>query len=547
MLKGPVSVNSPGVHTVAAAAAVVVLVRLLTRRPAARPPRERPHPAPVTLAVVASLMAGAVACSGGAERRTAGSPTAGMSGTAGQRWGACPAADAGTGGGPPVRRDPRQQCTTVRVPLDYRAPGGRRLTIEVSRIRSGAPRPNSLMTGQGGPGSSGLDLPSQDVSALPARVTRTTDLYGLDYRGIGHSDPLHCGIARSDRTTATGISYPAADGSIDANVAWARRVARACTQHAGSALPFFNTVNIARDINRIRIALGLRTLSYTGTSYGTFVGQVYASLYPATSGRVLLDSVVPPGGVKATIQNKGRGVEDAFGGFARWVAARDSAYHLGGSAPDVRETVLSTVRQLNGTPLPLMTGKSLTGNLLLEAEESLLEQQGYFPGLAELLGAAHAGSIPAGLTSKLQFDSVFPDNFFSAQDAIVCNDSVWPKDVAGYRRAVTHSNTQFPLTAGSPANIWPCAFWPMAGSDHPPKPVARGPHNILMAQNTQDPSTPVSEARRTLRAFGGRAAMVTVEATGHGVAMAKGCPADAVADFLLSESPARSRHCPAAR
>ncbi|MFE2377619.1 alpha/beta fold hydrolase [Streptomyces sp. NPDC059398] len=535
--------NSPGVPNVAAA--VVVPLRQLTRRPAARPPREKPHPA-LALAVLASLLAGAVACGSGAERRTAGSPTADTAGT-GVRWGACPAADTGTGGAAPVRRDPRQQCTTVRVPLDYRAPGGRRLTIEVSRIRSGAPRPKSLMTGQGGPGSSGLDLPSLDVSALPARVTRATDLYGLDYRGIGHSDPLHCGIARADRTAAAGVSYPAADGSIDANVAWARRVAGACARHAGAALPFFNTVNIARDIDRVRTTLGLRTLSYTGTSYGTFVGQVYASLYPATSGRVLLDSVVPPGGVKAVIQNKGRGVEDAFGGFARWAAARDGAYHLGGSAPDVRRTVLSTARELNGTPLPLMTGRGLTGNSLLEAAATLLEQRDSFPALAELLGAAGTGSIPPDLTSKLQTGRVLPDNFFSAQDAIVCNDSVWPKGVAGYRRAVARSAALFPLTAGSPANIWPCAFWPSAGSDHPPKPVSRGPHNILMAQNTEDPSTPLSEARRTLRAFGGRAAMVTVEATGHGVAMAKGCAADAVADFLLSESPARSRHCPAAR
>ncbi|WP_328315879.1 alpha/beta hydrolase [Streptomyces sp. NBC_00388] len=507
--------------------------------------RYGPRRTRLALAVVASLLAGAVACTGSAERRTAGPPTAGMRGGAGVKWGACPATEAGSG--TPVRRDPRQQCTAVRVPLDYHHSGGRRLTVEVSRIRSGAHRPLSLITGQGGPGSSGLDLPSLAVSTLPPRVTRATDLYGLDYRGIGHSTPLNCGIAGTDRTAATGIPYPAADGSIDANAAWARRIAGSCARRAGAALPFFNTVNIARDIDRIRTALGLRTLSYTGTSYGTFVGQVYASLYPVTSGRVLLDSVVPPGGVKAAIQNKGRGVEDAFGGFARWASARDGSYHLGGSAKDVRRMVLSTVRELNTAPLRLMTGESLTGNLLLEAEQVLLEQQGNFPGLAELLAAAHTGSIPAGVTSKLPFGSVLPDNFVSAQDAIACNDSVWPKDVPGYRRAVAGSAARFPLTAGSPANIWPCAFWPVAGSDHPPKPVADGPHNILLTQNTEDPSTPLSEARRTLRAFGGRAAMVTVEATGHGVAMTKGCAADAVADFLLSESPVRPRHCRGAR
>jgi pimeloyl-ACP methyl ester carboxylesterase len=38
---------------------------------------------------------------------------------------------------------------------------------------------------------------------------------------------------------------------------------------------------MARDLNRIRRALGKRKLSYLGASWGTRLGAVYRSLFPA--------------------------------------------------------------------------------------------------------------------------------------------------------------------------------------------------------------------------------------------------------------------------
>lgn len=251
------------------------------------------------LAVVAALSSALVGSIGAA------GPAAAADGPPhGQRlsWGPCPPQEAGPS---PVQRDPRQQCASLTVPLDYRQPNGPRIRLEVSRIRSGAAHPLALMTGQGGPGFGGLDLPSADETALPAAVTARTDLYGMDYRGIGASSPLDCGVAPEDRTEATGDPYPAADGSIDAVVAWAQRVAADCAEHAGPELSHVDTADIARDVDSVRRALGLRSLSFAGTSYGSYVGAVYASLFPRTSGRVLLNSVVPPGGVRESIANKG--------------------------------------------------------------------------------------------------------------------------------------------------------------------------------------------------------------------------------------------------
>ena len=57
-------------------------------------------------------------------------------------------------------------------------------------------------------------------------------------------------------------------------------MARACQARAAATEPFIDTVNTARDMDRIRQALGLSTISFYGLSYGTVLGAVYADLFP---------------------------------------------------------------------------------------------------------------------------------------------------------------------------------------------------------------------------------------------------------------------------
>lgn len=195
-----------------------------------------------------------------------------------------------------------------------------------------------------------------------------------------------------------------------------------------------------------------------------------------------------------------------------------------------------------------MPGSSalLTGNLLLEAEGALLEQDSYWPVLAGLWQAAANRSLPAGLASTLPWGAELTDNFVSAQDAVVCNDTPWPAQVSYYRAAVARSAARYPLTAGAPGDIWPCAFWPAPAADRAPAPSPHGPANILLVQNTADPSTAPEGAAETRAAFGPRAGMVTVDAVGHGVDTSQGCVGEAVAGFLLGHGAPPSGACPAA-
>ena len=44
----------------------------------------------------------------------------------------------------------------------------------------------------------------------------------------------------------------------------------------------------------LRAALGEQKLTYLGKSYGTYLGTVYAGLFPKNVGRMVLDGVVAP-------------------------------------------------------------------------------------------------------------------------------------------------------------------------------------------------------------------------------------------------------------
>ena len=50
-------------------------------------------------------------------------------------------------------------------------------------------------------------------------------------------------------------------------------------------------------MDAIRAAFGVSKINYYAFSYGTYIGQVYATLFPAHLRRMVLDSTVDPTGV----------------------------------------------------------------------------------------------------------------------------------------------------------------------------------------------------------------------------------------------------------
>ncbi|MFD0746044.1 alpha/beta hydrolase [Phytohabitans flavus] len=451
------------------------------------------------------------------------------------QWEPCPA-DSGSS---------TLECTTVEVPLDYRDPEGRRIDIAISRLASKKPsqRRGVLLTNPGGPGGSGLDYPSLLVNPvfpqpLPQSVQDQYDVIGFDPRGVGQSAPVTCDYTPG-QLARLNLPYPRSSADVLKDAEIAKTIARQCSSsETAGMLPYITTANTARDMDRIRQALGEPKISYLGSSYGTYLGAVYTTMFPERSDRFVLDSNLGPGGYDHTaFQRLAPGMEQRFPDFAKFAAANPQ-YGLGTTPEQVRATFFELAARLEKTPVQGMDGSLFRGTTF-----DLLYSDVGFTTLASIWQALDTGQPlpPMPPTSGL-------DNSFSSRLHVLCGDSSWPRTVRGYQRDVAVYRVKYPLIGAAAANIGPCAFWP-SPVERPVRIGDRGPSNVLMVQNLRDPGTPLVGARELRKAFGDRARLVTADQGGHGayVLFARNrCANDTVTTFLTTgQRPAHDRVCAA--
>ncbi|MYR42773.1 alpha/beta hydrolase [Streptomyces sp. SID5910] len=466
--------------------------------------------------------------------------SASVSPSASLAWTACE----GTG------LDPRQQCATLQVPMDYADPDGPRIDIAVSRIPSENPgaRRGTLLLIPGGPGGSSLNDPSGKGQKLPQDVRDAYDLVGFAPRGLSPSTPVDCGLDHGDLATSKLRPWPAPNGSVDANMATARRMADACATNGGELIRHLSTANEARDIDRLRAALGERRLSAWGVSYGTYVGAVYAQLFPQRTDRIVLDSNDDPDPARvarAWLAGHEQGVEDTFPEFAAWAAKPGNPDRVARRAADVRPLFLRLAARLDREPIPWpgANPEELNGNVLRQTMLDSLYSPSRYPTLAKLMRAAERGTVPPAPAAPP--DAVL-QNVAAVGAGTLCNDVAWPTSAATYQKDVAESRAKYPLTAGMPRNAMPCAAWPFPPREAPVRITGRGPSNVLLVQNERDVATPLSGARKLREAFGRRAVMVTVDSTGHDAYLANGnaCGDRTVSRFLATgQRPAGDVYC----
>ncbi|GAB3424310.1 alpha/beta hydrolase [Flindersiella endophytica] len=461
-------------------------------------------------------------------------------------WGPCPE---GTASGPYAAL---LQCTTVSVPLDYTDPDGRQIDIAISRLASTNPveRRGVLLTNPGGPGGPGLSLPA-DLAALglPSTVMDRYDVIGMDPRGIGRSAPVSCGFTTEQGILTNIPPYAENDADVTEQAAVAESIAEQCVVNdTAGTLRYMTTANTARDMDRIRVALGERKISYYGISYGTVLGSAYASLFPERTDRVVLDSNVGDTALDSDgFRRFGLGAEQRFPDFAKYAAARNGTYGIGRTPAEVRRNFFALVERLNRTPV-----EGIDGSLFRLEMFASLYSDASFPQFAQLWQALDRADAATArkLLAKSRLAEPHPfDNALSAQLAVVCNDSEWPRDVRTYQRHTAQDRAIHPLFGGAAANILPCAYWP-----EPLEPQVeisrRGPSNILLLQNLRDPATPYAGGLMLRSKFGNRARLVSIDQGGHGAYLFDDnpCGLNTTTRFLVDgKRPATDKFCAAER
>ena len=173
------------------------------------------------------------------------------------------------------------RCVELTVPLDYADPDGRSIAVTAAIVpaTTARPAPDPLFVFAGGPGQAGTDFGPWLQTAF-APVRRTRDVVLVDFRGTGRSGALAC-----KPPDFLGIAEPAA----------VRQIVRDCAREHGPGLEFYTHREVVEDIERLRVALGLREINLWGGSFGTRIAQHYVRKYGAHVRSVVLDAATPVG------------------------------------------------------------------------------------------------------------------------------------------------------------------------------------------------------------------------------------------------------------
>jgi pimeloyl-ACP methyl ester carboxylesterase len=431
------------------------------------------------------------------------------------------------------------RCADVTVPLDYDAPDGRTITVAISRIRGTdtAHRVGALLLNGGGPGGQTLGDPPW-VRTSMKQVAERYDVVGVDPRFVGRSTPLDCHWPTGSFLRGAGTDR----AGFDRAAAFAGELARRCRTYEGDVLPYVTTRNTARDLDVIRAALGERRISYLGYSYGSYLGQVYATMFPGRTDRVVLDGVVAPDGYGPRLL---RGTEPAnrhaLRGWAAWTAARDTTYGLGAT----RSAVLAAVDRIQAAAArtPLSVGGHRVDAQVLPvvllnglSQDNDTAYDAFAQAVRDLRRAADGDTVTPSprLAEALDFLLTGADSSYgSVQTAILCGDVAAPRDAGTYWRDVQRARARDALFGPVTNNIGPCAFWD-APRERPT--TIRADLPALLVNATGDPRTTYRSARTVRRDWPSSRLVTLRDADQHAVygVFGSSCADTAVNTYLAT-------------
>ena len=416
----------------------------------------------------------------------------------------------------------------VRVPLDWNNPHGR--TIQLAVIRYLATKPDqrigSMFINPGGPGDTGIGLVEGLGSEIAAWGAGRFDVVSWDPRGVDASTPVRCFTSEQGEASFwKGVSIPATRAASERYIRKTVELARRCGQVSGWLLPHISTADTARDLDYLRRLVGDHRLTYVGLSYGSYLGQTYANMFPGRVRAMLLDGIVDPvpysRSAEARVASQALGADEVFD---RLLALCQSAGPKRCALAGGRQTAAERVRQLfarsRRAPIPAPTASppgTLTYNDLVVSQFNFLRIPETWPQDAKDLAAATRGNGSALLTvaRRLQTPTALMGATTSA--AISCADAPARLGPGSWPQVIGHLS-EIDRLSGRLTGWWlwaPCASWPVRGQDN-----YRGPWNaktktpILLIGTTHDPATPYINAVRSARRLG-NAVLLTQNGYGH--------------------------------
>ncbi len=434
------------------------------------------------------------------------------------------------------------ECGRLTVPLDYADPTGE--TIELALLKNPADEPTQrrghLVVNPGGPGAPGTSYAAADRNVFGQPVLDSFDVVGFDPRGTGDSHPIDC---LPDEALSAHLELDPSPDTEQEERAFLRSSEEffaGCVERSGELAAHVSTVEVARDVDVLRAALGEAELDYLGASYGTKLGAYYAELFPDRVGRMVLD-----GGLDPTLDPVELSLGQA-GGFERALLAyvgncvdETEDCFLGDSVEEGVAQVADLLAEIDAEPLPAGNGRELTlGNAFYGIALPLYDRQYWVLLSAALRAALDGDGQPLLQLADLYFardaEGNYADNSAEAILAINCLDDPGISTEAAVRRAMPAFERASPTFGEALAwGLMGCHGVQVDAAEEPPTVDGAGAAPIVVVGTTRDPATPY-EWSVALAEQLESAVLVSREGDGHtGYQAGNPCVDQAVEEYLI--------------
>jgi pimeloyl-ACP methyl ester carboxylesterase len=434
------------------------------------------------------------------------------------------------------------QCSSLLVPIDYAdlSQGAFKLALLRFQALDQDRRIGSLVVNPGGPGSSGVDYAYNAEYIVSPEILERFDIVGFDPRGVGDSAAIKC--LSDAETDASFAADPKPDDEAEFAlfISDARDYFAKCSENTKHLINY-STLNSARDLEVLRAVLGDEKLNFLGKSYGTYLGTLFAELFPESVGRFVLDGAVDPNSSnREAVLGQAIGFESALNAFIS-NCLKISSCALTGDLQSARTQVINLLAKTAITPLESKSGREVTeGLVLLGIASALYDSESGWPVLRDAFKEATLGTGTSFLTLADQYagrqeNGSYLSNENDALQVISCLDQNELETVSVFKKGVAEFSDRAPIFGPYLAYAGlACRYLPNLGRVEQIEIESINTKPILVIGTTRDPATPYKWAQSLAKIFSS-ALLITLDGDGHtGHGRGSTCVDSAVDRYLLT-------------
>jgi pimeloyl-ACP methyl ester carboxylesterase len=445
------------------------------------------------------------------------------------------------------------ECGSLAVPLNYADVEGEKIEISLVRIPAASKKSKGVvLSNPGGPGSSGVEFVQYWSAELLENIgLEDFDVVGFDPRGVGRSGALSC-LSDQKNDAFVYLDYTPDDDREQTLYDEWLAIEEPCTEKYGDALRFYSTENTARDMDLIRQSMEYEKINFLGISYGTYLGGVYATLFPDRVESMFLDSAYDPQGDTAEQDylTQAEGFENAFDNWVDWCESTSDECSF--SSDDVKADWLELYDSSDLKSVFTDDEREVNGVVIETATTAVLYSRAEWPYLADALSALRDGDAAQILEIADQYTGRAEDGTYGGGydsfSTIRCASGITDgeaKDPDALLKKIQEVAPWYgreydvdSFGGGYCESVFDRSK--MFDIDY------QGDAPIVVLGGTDDPATPLRWAEEMATQLGSNATLLTFNGEGHSQIFVSRC-VDAIAKklFLSGRTPNKGTECDA--